>query len=229
MINSSQQNLRSRTTGHSSVRESLRTGFTLVELLVVTGVIILLIAMLLSALLQARETAAAAECRTRLRQFFPAWQKAKTNHVIVNSSNWQNSLLEYTSRDLQIFHCTRDFRPAPPDGMAKPVGFGMNNGFHVFINGDDDRIAMLDYNSITPHVANVTGITGTDPWPQVYALRHRGRINVLFFGGATEAKEYWEIDPTYYSIHDRLWRPSRTFQDPDSKWAKPWDTSGLPE
>lgn len=70
----------------SSPRQSPRRGFTLVELLVVIGIIAMLISILLPTLSQARESAKSVVCQSNLRQLGVAsvmYQNAYNNYVPV--------------------------------------------------------------------------------------------------------------------------------------------------
>src|SRR5690349_19065594 len=55
------------------MRNSVRTAFTLVELLVVLGIIVLLVSILLPAINRAREEARRVQCLSNMRQLTLAW------------------------------------------------------------------------------------------------------------------------------------------------------------
>jgi prepilin-type processing-associated H-X9-DG protein len=65
---------------HYSPLRSRATGFSLVELIVVIGIIAMLIAMLLPALTRAREAAKTIRCASNLRQIGQAFYETHTTH-----------------------------------------------------------------------------------------------------------------------------------------------------
>ena len=69
-----------------------RSGFTLVELLIVLGIIVLLVALLLPALNAARENARRARCLSNLRQLTAAWMMYANDHGgrLCSSHTWLN-------------------------------------------------------------------------------------------------------------------------------------------
>ena len=62
------------------MRHRIRTGFTLVELLIVLGVIVLLVSILLPAISRARENARRVQCLSNMRQLTMAWLTYANDH-----------------------------------------------------------------------------------------------------------------------------------------------------
>lgn len=126
-----------------------RRAFTLVELLVVIGIIAVLISVLMPALSRARRQAQSAQCLSNMRQLQIAqWQYVLDNrgwliqagfaHGGAGASEeaaWFNTLQKYYQNKL-VVRCPSDFSPHWPDGVPVPgtnppefrrTSYGINN------------------------------------------------------------------------------------------------------
>jgi prepilin-type N-terminal cleavage/methylation domain-containing protein/prepilin-type processing-associated H-X9-DG protein len=131
-----------------------RTAFTLVEILVVIGIIAVLIAILLPTISKARESANHTSCMSNMRQLTIAWTQYATQHdgklVSANTSalgDWViggNTLAEIQSGVLyqycavpKVYHC-------PSDYSNHLRSFSINSYFNGGNYGGGTPITQLD-------------------------------------------------------------------------------------
>jgi prepilin-type N-terminal cleavage/methylation domain-containing protein/prepilin-type processing-associated H-X9-DG protein len=99
------------------VRRNARRGFTLVELLVVIGIIGALVAILLPSLSAAREAARAAACASNVRQL----ATAAVAYAQENAGYWPPAHLDFLTRNMDRWHGTRPNASAPFDFEQSPL------------------------------------------------------------------------------------------------------------
>jgi len=181
---------------------SVRRAFTLVELLVVIGIIAVLAALLLPAVSATRSAARKSQCANNLRQIGVAWSTARAQEKEVPPGNWKTALLPYTQEPELAYQC--------PDQVEEGDSYGMNPYADQFSSGDSHRVVMLDYNAPVVDLQDAE-----NHWDSNLADRHSGTVNVLYMDGHVRNRGPMDLDPVSYELRRALWLPRR-YEDDDS-------------
>ena len=187
------------------IRQSfLRAGFTLVELLIVIGVIVVLIALLLPSVASVRARARTAECQSNLTQLGLAIHAANRNRSTpVHSNSWVKDiepLLE--GENGELFICPDDLKGGR--GLEEP-SFAANNQMHRMGGSDGRKLVILDFEegdeqdgifNAAPNGSNNNWKNEEGNWQNALdaaGQRHGGDINVLRHDGSVSAESAQDL------------------------------------
>ena len=139
-----------------SARSSFfRRGFTLVELLIVIGVIVVLIALLLPSVASVRARARSAQAQSNLAQLGLALQAANRNRSTPVTATeqdaegnfntvWPSQIQPFLEGDNEALFVSPADPKAEERGPDEP-SFAADNQLHRMGSGDGNKIVMLDF------------------------------------------------------------------------------------
>jgi len=181
-----------------------RSGFSLVELLVVIAVIVILVALLLPAIGAVRAQARQAKCSSQLSQLHKAWTTAVAKlPPPLSADQWPQKLMPYVEQEGKVLFCPDDITP------AAAASYGMNSRASRMANQDNGRIVLLDYQAIEAKIVGQTIQQLNISWPAKNAPRHFQQQNVAFLDGHIESRSPSAIDPRYCVYYKQYWQPVR--------------------
>jgi prepilin-type N-terminal cleavage/methylation domain-containing protein/prepilin-type processing-associated H-X9-DG protein len=176
-----------------------RTGFTLVELLVVITIIGVLISLLLPAVHKVRTAARATECQNRLSNIGKGILNYEGSGLgNVKPGSWQLDISPHIENNASVFVC-------PELGVGQTISFGINNLSHWLGGGDARKVMVVESKSSSIDID--TGACNPAVLADALAARHGGMLNVLFVGGNAMRHEAADIDPAVATLLQQYWWP----------------------
>jgi len=156
------------------LRRSSRAAFTMVELLVVIGIICLLFAMVLPAIQRIRESANRLLCQSNMGQIALALHSYHTdNHRLPplpsrnaqdpnKALSWMALILPYIEEDKLYSEAVQACR-INPDGTKNPPHRGFSTVIKTYVCATDGRLytPLTDANKVTAAFTSYIGIGGT--------------------------------------------------------------------
>ena len=173
--------------------------FSLVEVLVIVGVVALVLAVLLPAMQASQARASSSRCQNRLRQLVSVYKKAEFN---VGAKLTADSLRQHLGDHIDGMP---DIWICPSLDQPGTASFGFNDRLHRLHDDDGGRIVALDYSL---PVARVTGHPVESDWENDVRPRHFGSCNVAFYDGHVESRRPPSIDPRSCENQVKYWMPT---------------------
>jgi prepilin-type N-terminal cleavage/methylation domain-containing protein/prepilin-type processing-associated H-X9-DG protein len=186
-----------------------RCGFTLIEILVVIGIIALLSALLLSVFSRVREKGRATQCQSNLHQLglafqqytadngrFPSWYNAYMPSNPLPSKHpglsWGRRVEPYV-KDVRLFQCPSANSSTDPEPMWAGNGDGYSDyNYNLGLSGKADSrvtkasevIMLFDGGSGPAYLSSLNDTT--DVAPSGGGDRHSGGFHAVFVDGHTK-------------------------------------------
>jgi len=212
----------------SGVKIKGKGGFTLMELLVVIGIVVVLTALLMPVVAAHRNSAKKVQCTANIRQLgvaamaYVAENDGKLPVIAVNNLGIHNSISpglidllgSYTDGQYKVFYCT-DGLVKYKDQLTRPDLGVPNNRFHeigYYWTQAAERPFFIPVGS-GPRLANFSptkGILGMCLHFSGYPV-HQNRVNVLFADGHTESLKGDPRGNLYSYVSEGTFQLSREF------------------
>jgi prepilin-type processing-associated H-X9-DG protein len=184
-------------------------GFTLVELLLVSGTITILIALLLPAVNAVRERARSAQCQSNLAELGMAISIADSKrNERLKAQEWTATIHPFLDAySNALYFCPSDPAAADDPDSLDPLdqtflaSYGANNAIHRMLGGDSRKIILLDFAArvvpAVPATANVDWTAYQETWANATsgADRHSDKMNALFYDGTVSSVTLEEASP----------------------------------